>query len=156
MSVTHQQLSRPEKGAIHPQTGDVYVISQRYNALCVVSGRTYDFITCTPNNISLPYANVIVGIAITPDGSIILSDCCRVIMIEDGVVTKSWGSGQPGNGLGEFNTIYDIAVDGSGLIYVADTSNLRIQVIDPITSDIHLLGQDDISGGPIVVAINPR
>ena len=160
MSVTHQQLSRPHGVAIHPQTGDVYVTSYRNNALCVFSRRMYDFISCTdewqtPNNtaISLMYPR---GIAITPDGSIILGDYYRIIMIEDGVATKSWGrSGQTGNGLGEFSNIFDIAVDGSGLIYVADYNNRRIQVIDPITSDIHLLGEDVISGAPTAVTINP-
>ena len=77
-------------------------------------------------------------------------------MIEDGVATKSWGgSRREGTGLGEFHNIFDIAVDGAGLIYVADFVNHRIQVIDPITSDMHLLGQDVISGQPTDVTINP-
>ena len=38
---------------------------------------------------------------------------------------------------------------------MADHNNRRIQVIDPITSDIHLLGQDAISGLPRVLTINP-
>ena len=159
MAVT-QQLSYPWGVAIHPQTGDVYVTSQGNNALCVFSGRTYDFISYTrewqtPNNTVISMLNPR-GIAITPDGGIILGDCCRVIMIKDGVVTKSWGrSRQAGTGLGEFNNILDIAVDGSGLIYVADSNNRRIQVIDPITSDIHLLGQDVISGYTVAVTIHP-
>ena len=160
MSVTHQQLARPYGVAIHPQTGDVYVISEGNNALCVFSRRTYDFISCThewqtPNNtvISLTGPR---GITITPDGRIVLGDVSRLIMIEDGVVTKSWGrSRQRGNGLGEFSNIFDITVDGSGLMYVPDYNNRRIQVIDPITSDIHLLAQDVISGRPTAVAINP-
>ena len=160
MSVTHQQLELSWRVAIHPQTGDVYVISAVNDALCVFSGRTYDFISCTDewqtsNNtlINLWYPR---GIAITPDGRIVLGGVSRVLMIEDGVVTKSWGrSRQTGNGLGEFKNIYDIAVDGSGLIYVADYNNRRIQVIDPITSDIHLLGQDGIDLWPTALAINP-
>ena len=159
MSVTHQQLSLPWGVAIHPQTGDVYVTSQGSNALCVFSGITYDSISCTrewqtPNNTVISLSDLR-GITITPDGRIMLGDRSRVILIEEGVVTKSWGSGQTGNELGEFSAIQDIAVDGSGLIYVADYKNRRIQVIDPITSDIHLLGQDDISERPTAVAINP-
>ena len=159
MSVT-QQFLRPWGVAIHPQTGDVYVTSWANYALSVFSRRTYDFISCTdewqtPNNtvISLLEPR---GIAITPDGRIVLGGVSRVIMIEDGVVTKSWGRSRgTGTGLGEFRDIQDITVDGSGLIYVTDHNNRRIQVIDPITSDIHLLGQDVISGAPRAVKINP-
>ena len=160
MSVTHPQLPRPRGVAIHPQTGDMYVTSYLNNALCVFSGRTYDFRSCkdewqTPNNTVISMSGIR-GIIITPDGRIILGDISRVIMIEDGVATKSWGrSREPGTELGEFNYILDIAVDGSGLIYVADHNNRRVQVIDPITSDIHLLGQDALSGWPTAVTINP-
>ena len=159
MSVAHRQLLRPNGVAIHPQTGDVYVTSQYTNALCVFSGITYDFISCTdewqtPNNTVISLTDLR-GIAITHDGSIIMGDWTRVIMIEDGVVTKSWGRKEDHSPvLGEFSMIHDISVDGSGLIYVADTHNYRVQVIDPITSDIHILiGQDDL--WPTDLTINP-
>jgi sugar lactone lactonase YvrE len=40
----------------------------------------------------------------------------------------AWGS--QGTGLGEFNEPRDIAVDGEGHLYVADTGNRRVQVFD--------------------------
>ena len=145
--------------AIHPQTGDVYVVGYFNNALCRFSGRTYDYISCTSewqtsnNTVITLYS--LRGITITPDGRIMLGGRIRVIMIEDGVATKSWGRSTQGNELREFSYIQDIAVDGSELIFVADYSNRRVQVIDPITSDIHILGQDAISGRPAAVTINP-
>ena len=42
-------------------------------------------------------------------------------------MTKSWGRSGQGTGLGEFSNVLDIAVDGFGLIYVADYSNRRVQ-----------------------------
>src|SRR6201991_3749611 len=41
---------------------------------------------------------------------------------------KSWG--ERGKGPGQFHTPHSIAVDRSGLVYVADRSNRRIQVFD--------------------------
>jgi hypothetical protein len=41
---------------------------------------------------------------------------------------KSWG--ERGTGPGQFHTPHSIAVDASGLVYVADRSNRRIQVFD--------------------------
>ncbi len=40
----------------------------------------------------------------------------------------SWG--EPGDGLGQFNTPHSIAVDARGNVYVADRGNRRIQVFD--------------------------
>ena len=41
------------------------------------------------------------------------------------VFILKWGSS--GSGDGQFNYTYGIAVDGSGNVYVADTSNHRVQ-----------------------------
>jgi DNA-binding beta-propeller fold protein YncE len=45
-----------------------------------------------------------------------------------GVFIKSWGSS--GNGPGQFGTVRAIAVDAQGNVYVADSTNKRIQVFD--------------------------
>src|SRR2546427_2786245 len=45
-----------------------------------------------------------------------------------GVFIKSWGS--KGNGQGQFGTVRAIAVDAQGNVYVADSTNKRIQVFD--------------------------
>ncbi len=47
---------------------------------------------------------------------------------KDGAWLKSWG--ERGTGPGQFHTPHSIAVDASGLVYVADRSNRRIQVFD--------------------------
>jgi len=47
---------------------------------------------------------------------------------KDGDWLKSWG--ERGTGPGQFHTPHSIAVDASGLVYVADRSNRRIQVFD--------------------------
>lgn len=39
--------------------------------------------------------------------------------------------GQPGQGIGEFSGPWDITIDDRGLLYVADSANHRIVVIDP-------------------------
>ena len=158
MSVT-QPLLVSRGVAIHPHTGDVCVPNLANNALCIFSGRTYDFISCThewqtPNNTVISLSGI-QGIAITPDGSIILRVSMRIIMIENGVATKSWGSGQVQNALGEFNGIMDIAIDDTGLIYVSYFRNSILQVIDTITSDIRLLSQEAIHGYLRDITINP-
>ena len=47
---------------------------------------------------------------------------------KDGAWLKSWG--ERGTGPGQFHTPHSIAVDASGLVYVADRSNRRVQVFD--------------------------
>jgi hypothetical protein len=47
---------------------------------------------------------------------------------KDGDWLKSWG--ERGTGPGQFHTPHSIAVDASGLVYVADRSNRRTQVFD--------------------------
>jgi hypothetical protein len=47
---------------------------------------------------------------------------------KDGDWLKSWG--ERGTGPGQFHTPHSIAVDASGLVYVADRSNRRVQVFD--------------------------
>jgi DNA-binding beta-propeller fold protein YncE len=53
----------------------------------------------------------------------------RVAKVDkDGNWLKSWG--EPGDGLGQFNTPHSIGVDAQGRVYVADRGNRRIQVFD--------------------------
>jgi len=70
--------------------------------------------------------------AITPDGQVFVSDGygnSRVVHFDrDGKFVKAWG--KPGTGPGEFNLVHAIVVDSKGRLYVADRSNVRIQVFD--------------------------
>jgi sugar lactone lactonase YvrE len=53
----------------------------------------------------------------------------RVAKVDkDGKWLMSWG--EPGDGLGQFNTPHSIAVDARDQVYVADRGNRRIQVFD--------------------------
>lgn len=78
------------------------------------------------------------GVAIAPDGAIIVADTDnhRIRRIaSDGAVTTVAGDGTPGlqNGTGaqaRFNAPRGVAVDSLGAIYVADTGNSVIRVIN--------------------------
>ena len=70
--------------------------------------------------------------AITPDGQVFVSDGygnSRVVHFDrKGKFVKAWG--KAGTGPGEFNLVHGIVVDSNGRLYVADRSNVRIQVFD--------------------------
>ena len=71
-------------------------------------------------------------VAWDPAGNIFISDGyinSRIAKLnKNGDWLKSWG--EPGNGEGQFSTPHNIAADASGLLYVADRNNRRIQVFD--------------------------
>jgi len=71
--------------------------------------------------------------AVTPDGQVFVSDGYgnnRIVHFDkDGRFVKAWG--KQGTGPGEFNLPHAIDVDSKGRLYVADRSNVRIQVFDP-------------------------
>ena len=48
---------------------------------------------------------------------------------QDGEYVRHWGT--HGTGDGQFNLPHSVTVDSKGLVYVADRSNLRVQVFDP-------------------------
>jgi murein DD-endopeptidase MepM/ murein hydrolase activator NlpD len=79
-----------------------------------------------------------IGIAISPDGLILVSDSyndrIRVIDAEGNVTTLA-GSGRPGadDGVGDsasLDTPTGIAIDARGIIYVADTGNGIVRTVD--------------------------
>lgn len=75
-----------------------------------------------------------IGIAVTPDGSIIVSDANnhRVLILDgDGHVVKAIGTGARAGGSDGFNVPGAVAVDGAGNIYVVDTLNGRVVKLSP-------------------------
>ncbi|MFN0051743.1 MAG: peptidyl-alpha-hydroxyglycine alpha-amidating lyase family protein [Planctomycetales bacterium] len=80
----------------------------------------------------LPF-NLPTNLAIAADGSLYVTDGygnCRVHKFSpSGEYLFSWG--EPGSGPGQFNLPHGIAIDQSGLIYVADRENSRIQLFTP-------------------------
>jgi DNA-binding beta-propeller fold protein YncE len=77
------------------------------------------------------YAPTDVGFG--PNGDIYISDGygnSRVVhLAADGAFINEWG--RHGSEPGEFKLPHSIAVDGAGLVYVADRNNRRIQVFTP-------------------------
>lgn len=71
-------------------------------------------------------------VAVLADGSFYVSDGYRntrvVKFSADGKFMFQWG--RPGTGPGEFATPHAVVVDKSGLVYVADRQNDRVQVFD--------------------------
>ncbi|WP_421849083.1 peptidyl-alpha-hydroxyglycine alpha-amidating lyase family protein [Novosphingobium sp.] len=69
-------------------------------------------------------------VAVLPDGSFYVADGyinTRVVKFSpSGKFLFQWG--RPGSGPGEFNTPHSIAVDKTGLVYVADRENDRVQI----------------------------
>ena len=80
------------------------------------------------------------AVAVTPDGSFYVSDGYRNTRVmkfsANGKFLFQWGS--KGSGPGQFDLPHGIALDAAGKVYVADRSNLRIQVFD---SSGHFLSQ---------------
>jgi DNA-binding beta-propeller fold protein YncE len=72
------------------------------------------------------------NLAIGPAGDLYVSDGYGNARIHhfapDGTLLHSWG--EPGSGPGQFHVPHGVAVDGDGIVYVADRENSRIQRFD--------------------------
>ena len=70
--------------------------------------------------------------ALSPDDHIFVSDGYGNSRVHkytpDGKLVMSWG--EPGTDPGQFNIVHNIAMDDSGLLYVADRENHRVQIFD--------------------------
>jgi DNA-binding beta-propeller fold protein YncE len=69
---------------------------------------------------------------------------------KEGHFVKSWG--QTGSEPGQFNKVHGIAIDNTGLLYVADAGNKRIQVFD---TDGNFKSQFSGIGTPAAMCITP-
>ena len=83
-----------------------------------------------------PPFNLPTGVALSPEGHIIVSDGYGNARIHrfaaDGKLIRSFG--EPGSGPGQFLVPHGAAVDSEGRIYVADRENSRVQVFTPESS----------------------
>ncbi len=81
------------------------------------------------------------GLALTPDGDLVVADTSetgdgdhnRLRMFDTSTGSLIRNVGGPGTGPLGFNMPYGVAVSDSGHVYVADTGNNRIQIIDAAT-----------------------
>jgi len=78
------------------------------------------------------HLNAPTDVAITPSGELFVSDGygnSRIVHFDsNGRFIKAWG--KKGVAPGEFNTPHCIGIDSKGHLYVADRSNVRVQVFD--------------------------
>ena len=85
------------------------------------------------------------GIAAGPDGNLYVTDRKPSVSVIDpatGTVLRSWGA--TGTGDGQFGEDYlSVAVAPSGLVYIADPGNRRIQVFNPDGTYVRELGGFD-------------
>ena len=166
---SHAQFDTPS-GLALSSDGSVYVADTGNNAIRRVTG---DGVVSTVAGAHAGYRdgssseaefNGPVGIAVAPDGRIIVADTYndRIRVIDSaGQVSTIAGSGRRGfvdgdAAAAEFDTPCGLAVDRDGNIYVADTGNGLIRRIDRSgnvsTIDLHLTGATLLR--PIGVAVN--
>jgi uncharacterized protein (TIGR03663 family) len=108
-----------------------------------------------PGQFSFPRA-----VAVDSDGAIYVADSGnnRVqVFGADGTFLRQWGStckldtgeGCLGDGRGQFNEPWGIAVDPDGNVYISDTWNHRVQKFDNLGNFITMWGQFGSTGGEL-------
>ncbi len=99
------------------------------------------------------------GIAVDSAGFVYVSDASHHIfkLRPDGRLEYQWGS--EGNGPGQFDFPYGLAVDDSDHLYVADSQNHRIQKFDPSGNFVAEWGEPGAYPGkmnsPYGIAVDP-
>jgi trimeric autotransporter adhesin len=128
-----------------------------------VSGYSGDGGPATSAALSYPY-----GTAVDGSGNLYVADtgnnCIRRVMTSTGIITTvagngvsgSSGDGGPATSAGLMNPS-DVAVDGSGNIYIADTGNNRIRMVTKSTGIISSVAGTGVTGysgdgGPAISA----
>lgn len=166
-------LSEP-KGVKVDGAGRVYVLDQR-NERVVIFGPDgkavgtvadgllkYDGDGKPETNDPAPSAW---GLGIGPDGSIYIADTWnhRVLRFQDGKETARVGTfGSPpsvGEGLDLLYGPRDVAVDAAGQVYITDTGNKRVVVLDANLKPLRAFGGSGLQAGelnePTGIAIDP-
>ena len=133
----------PQGVAVHHLTDMIYVADNGNNRVCEFNSRG-QVMSCmsgyrSDDNITVDFFRPY-DISVMTDGRMVISDHHRVIVTYNNMtVIHVWGSLTKGRGLGQFKRPRAVASDGD-LIYVADTGNRRIQVLNVTsTDDIHVI-----------------
>ena len=158
------RLSYPQGVAVHHLTDTIYVADYGNNRVCEFNSSGHviscmsGYRTTDGNTVYFNYPN---DVSVMTDGRMIICDHHRVmLMYTNATIIHVWGSLTPGQGLGQFNYPLAAASDGD-LIYVADLSNMRIQVlnvtrVDDMKQIIVTADDPSVSYGPRGVAVDPE
>ncbi len=145
--------------------GDVYFADSNNHVIRRINARDNTIVTVVGNNALGPgfsgdfgpatgaQLDTPDGVAVAPDGDLVVADShnnrVRRVDWPTGVVTTIAGSGDSGYdgddkpaGEAALNTPSAVAVAPSGDIYIADTLNYRIRMIDHTTGFIHTIAGD--------------
>lgn len=117
----------PSGITVNPTTGEVYVNDLLFNRIQKFDANGA-FITQWNRNQSL-------GIDVDPTTGnlwVAVWEGDQVVQYDpNGTLLVTYGTGRPGNGLGEVNTPHDVSVDfRNGDVYVLDSGNKRVVVLD--------------------------
>ena len=158
------RLSIPRGVDVHHLTDVIYVADSGNNRVCEFnsSGHVITYMSGyrTANNITVPF-NFPFDVSVMTDGRMIIGDTNRImLMYTNSTIIHVWGSLTAGPGLERFNMPAAVASDGD-LIYVADYSNERIQVLNVTDIDdiaeIKVTADDpSVSYKPHGVAVDPE
>ena len=158
---TIPELNRPRGVAV---TGNGYIIVSEYGCNCVTildrDGKKVKSFGGGSGNVKFSKPR---GLAITPDNLFILvADNHKIqkISMDDGRCVKLVGK-QGSSGPLEFDVPCDITISPiTGLVYVADSNNDRIQVLNPDLTFSHTFGMRGVAKkrfcNPRCVAIDKR
>ena len=105
--------------------------------------------TTPPDSLGMPS-----GIAFTADGHVLVADLGRhEVLVLDGAGGEVGRIGRFGPGAGEFRAPRDVVVDDLGQVFVADSHNHRIQVLDAQGRSAAALGEGALNA-PCALALD--
>jgi tripartite motif-containing protein 2/3/tripartite motif-containing protein 71 len=141
-------------GVAVDEVGNIFVADQR-NCRVQKFTREGEFITMTAK--ALVFTNPL-GMAFNSiNGNLYVADeYCIHICNSDLSSFKKFG--KEGRGKGNFDRPYDVACDSAGKVYVADTSNCRVQVFTSEGVFLHMFGRQRQNWGgltrPLCLAVD--
>ena len=146
------EFQYPRRVAVSEE-GDI-VVSEKNGKCITIMGKSEQIL-----EISIP-----AGVIVTPDNCILVSNCSthKIIKVNSSYKNKIIASvGGYGNGLSGFNAPDGIAISPiTGQVYIADSGNHRIQVLNPALTFSHSFGRKGEANGqfkfPCDIAIDSQ